>query len=113
MISILNTESEWDQAKSATTPKVIFKKSPICPTSFTAETVFTGWQKTVDGDAGFYSVDVINARPLSNALASDLGVVHQSPQVLVLDAENNLIDHASHYSITADWLSAAFSKASV
>ena len=49
------------------------------------------------GDA-FYLLDLLQFRPVSNMIAYDLGVTHESPQVLVIK-DGRCIYHASHSGI--------------
>ena len=44
-------------------------------------------------------VKVIESRPVSNQIAKDLEVEHQSPQAIVL-SEKKVLWHASHGTIT-------------
>ncbi len=48
-----------------------------------------------------FLVDVLGSRPLSQALAAQLGVRHESPQVILLHA-GAAAWHASHSAVTAD-----------
>ena len=50
-----------------------------------------------------YLVDVLGQRPLSQRIAADLSIRHESPQVIVLQAGKPMW-HASHYDVTADTL---------
>lgn len=53
-----------------------------------------------------YQVNVIEGREISNALAQSLGIPHQSPQVMVLNA-GRVVWHDSHFGIKARFLSRA------
>lgn len=105
---ILQNDEQWEALAAGPGEKVIFKFSPICPISARAESQFDSWVAGLPGDAGLAlaKVDVIGARPLSQRLAADLGVQHQSPQVLWLDADGAVKWHASHGDITAESLEA-------
>jgi len=46
----------------------------------------------------FYYLDLLNHRDISNALADIFEVIHQSPQIIVLE-KGTLKAHASHYDI--------------
>jgi bacillithiol system protein YtxJ len=46
----------------------------------------------------FYLLDLLQYRPVSNNIAADLGVTHESPQVLVIK-DGQCIYHASHSGI--------------
>lgn len=51
----------------------------------------------------FYFLDLIKYRDISNAIARDWSVEHQSPQFIVLK-DGTVVNHASHYMIKADML---------
>ena len=48
-----------------------------------------------------YYLDLITYRSISNQLADDFNVEHQSPQILIIK-NGNCIYHASHNAIDAD-----------
>ena len=52
-------------------------------------------------DIDFYYLDLINYRPISNQIAEDFQVVHQSPQLIVIK-DGKAIYHDSHYSISVN-----------
>ena len=77
---------------------VIFKHSTSCPISKMA---FKRFQKEADFDTeqvDLFYVGVINDREVSNAIASHYGVMHQSPQLIIIK-EGDVIHHASHSAI--------------
>ncbi|MGN6391286.1 MAG: monothiol bacilliredoxin BrxC family protein [Gemmatimonadales bacterium] len=80
---------------------LLYKHSPICPTSgFAYEEVLAFRRLRA---IPIYLVDVIKHRPLSRALAERLGVVHASPQAIILRAGVPAW-HRSHFDIQADAL---------
>ena len=83
---------------------IIFKHSPSCYISKMALRQFENELKVDDAQTELYFIDVINERPISQAIASKLQVHHESPQLLVL--ENKKVSfHRSHSSISASELS--------
>jgi bacillithiol system protein YtxJ len=78
---------------------VLYKHSPICPTSDVAyeEMLALRRRRAVP----VYMVDVIHHRPLSRALAERLGVRHASPQAIIL-RDGVAAWHRSHYEIQAE-----------
>jgi monothiol bacilliredoxin len=78
---------------------VLYKHSPICPTSDVAYEEMRAFlrHRTVP----VYMVDVIQHRPLSRALAERIGVRHASPQAIIL-REGVVAWHRSHYEIRAE-----------
>lgn len=79
---------------------VIFKHSTRCHISKFAlrqfETEFNS-----DGKTAPYFLDLLEHRDISNEIASRFGVVHQSPQLIVLK-EGKVIFTTSHESIDAN-----------
>jgi len=44
-------------------------------------------------------IDVVAQRPLSLALAEELNILHESPQLILL-SEGNVLAHGSHHQVT-------------
>jgi len=87
--------------ESAEHPVVIFKHSTRCGVSKMALRQFEKEYPKNHQDH-LYLLDLLEHREVSNAIAEKMGVVHQSPQVLVLrggqsvyDASHSLIDAAT------------------
>jgi bacillithiol system protein YtxJ len=78
---------------------VLYKHSPICPTSGVAYEEMLAFRRR--SAVPVYLVDVIRHRPLSRALAQRIGVEHASPQVIIL-RQGVAAWHGSHYDIQAD-----------
>ncbi len=78
-------------------PVLLFKKSPICPTSHRAEREFERWLATLDDGAALAVavIDVIAERPLARGLTTALGIAHESPQALWFE-DGELAWHGSH-----------------
>lgn len=49
-------------------------------------------------DLTFYYVDLLAHRDVSNAIAEDLGILHQSPQLIVIK-HGRVVHHSTHESI--------------
>jgi bacillithiol system protein YtxJ len=79
---------------------VVYKHSPICPTSNMAYEEMRSLRR-LQGDVPVYLVDVIHSRPLSRYIAERVGVVHQSPQAIILRAGVPAW-HGSHFDLRAD-----------
>jgi bacillithiol system protein YtxJ len=91
---------EQIKKESANSPFVIFKHSTTCSISATALDRFErAWARTEEHkNVKPYLLDLLNFRPISNAIATEFGVQHESPQLLMIkDGEVKL--HDSHYSI--------------
>ena len=78
---------------------VIYKHSPFCPTSRRAMGEVLSFAQ-LKPEIPVYMVDVIRDRDLSQQLAGDLSIQHESPQAIVL-REGVPVVHGSHYDVTA------------
>ena len=78
---------------------VLYKHSPICPTSDVAYEEMLAFRRR--RPVPVYLVDVVQHRPLSRALAERIGVRHASPQVIIL-RDGAAAWHRSHYEIQAE-----------
>jgi bacillithiol system protein YtxJ len=79
---------------------VVYKHSPICPTSTMAYEEMRSLRR-LQSDVPVYLVDVIHSRPLSRYIADRVGVIHQSPQAIILRAGVTAW-HGSHFDLRAD-----------
>ncbi len=86
-------------AKSQTRPQVIFKHSTRCSISSVAMQRLK--RGTLPDDFDFYYLDLIAYRQLSNKVAEQFDVTHESPQILVIRNGQCVYDE-SHMSITVD-----------
>ena len=95
-VRITDTKSfEELTERSKERPMVIFKHSLTCPISAAA------YEQMEQFDGQVALVEVQRARALSTEIESRLGVVHESPQVIVL-SKGQVAWNASHFKITAD-----------
>lgn len=80
----ITTEQQLEQVKehSRQQPVVIFKHSTRCSISSMAKNRLER-EKTSD-NIPFYYLDLIRHRPISNKVAADFEVHHESPQILVI-----------------------------
>jgi bacillithiol system protein YtxJ len=79
---------------------VVYKHSPICPTSGIAYEEMRSLRR-LQQDVPVYLLDVINYRPLSRYIAERVGVVHASPQAIILRAGVPAW-HGSHFDLRAE-----------
>jgi bacillithiol system protein YtxJ len=105
----LHSIEEWERAvreKPDRAELVLLKESPICAASFFAVRQFEKWRAELSADSRLviYRVDVLDARDTSQHIAGDLGIRHESPQVIWLDPQGAVKWHASHGGITRDRL---------
>jgi len=99
------TENDFHAAlkESEERPVVIFKHSTTCGIS--AHKFFdmeNDWNATPE-EIGFYYLDLLAFRPMSNLVAQELGVMHQSPQIIVLK-DRKPVAHTSHAYATFDFV---------
>ena len=98
----LTTAAQIDEIKALSTqkPVFIFKHSTRCSiSSMSLDRLQRNW-KTEDADKiAPYYLDLIAYRAISDQIASDFGVAHESPQVLVI-REGKVVYHESHYAIS-------------
>jgi bacillithiol system protein YtxJ len=80
-------------------PQVIFKHSTRCSISSMAKNRLD--RQEAPAGVKFYLLDLIRYRNLSNQIASEFGIQHQSPQVLVIN-NGQCIYNESHSGIVFD-----------
>ena len=79
----------------------IFKHSTSC---FISKTVLRNFEKEIenlDQKIDLYYLDLLAHRPVSNKISEDLGVTHQSPQLIVIE-NGKAVNNASHQNISVD-----------
>ncbi len=93
--------TEADVATALAEPlAVVYKHSPICPTSSIAFEEMTALRR-LHNDVPMYLVDVVQSRRLSRYIAERVGVVHASPQAIILRAGVPAW-HGSHFDLRAE-----------
>ena len=108
LLEIDDLQEVWET--STEKPVILFKQSTTCPVSAEA---FTELQRLLDSnnkDIAAYYVKVRETRPVSNQIAEDLGIQHQSPQAFVVK-NKEAVWNASHNKITEDSLTEALQNA--
>jgi bacillithiol system protein YtxJ len=78
---------------------ILFKHSTTCPISARAWQEVQNYIKESSDEVPVVMIKVIESRPVSSQAAEELGVTHQSPQVLLV-SNKKVLWHASHQSIT-------------
>lgn len=86
-------------AKSNENKVAIFKHSTRCFISKTVLKVFEKEVSASDKKVDYYFLDLIEYRSISNKIADDFDITHQSPQLIVLE-NGKAIKDASHQSIS-------------
>lgn len=97
----LRSEADWKAALEASNEKkvVVFKHSTTCHVSKMVLKNFQREMQEERKDVIFYYLDLLQYRKLSNQIASDLKIIHQSPQLLII--ENCVCtENSSHQAIS-------------
>jgi bacillithiol system protein YtxJ len=88
--------------ESTEKPVLIFKHSTRCGISRNVLKRFEN-EFDLDGKVIPYFLDLLEHRSISNAIANRFGIIHQSPQLIVIKDGNAIYD-ASHDSVDANSL---------
>ena len=94
----LNSIEQLDEIEQKSNSKyqAIFKHSTRCGISSGVLRQFERQEDT--GEVDFYLLDLLSFRPISEEITSKFGVMHQSPQLIVLK-DGAVVAHGSHYDI--------------
>lgn len=100
---IIESEDDLKKAlESSFNNKIaIFKHSTSCFISKTVLKNFESELENLEYKTDLYYLDLLAHRPVSNKIAEDLGVRHESPQLIVIE-NGKAISNASHQHISAD-----------
>ncbi|MEP2935108.1 MAG: bacillithiol system redox-active protein YtxJ [Gilvibacter sp.] len=98
LTSIAQLEDIIEESKTKTV--AIFKHSTRCGISSMTLRRFEGDYDTDITNVAPYYLDLLQFRDVSNEISARFGVMHQSPQLLVIK-NGETIHHASHYDIQA------------
>ena len=89
-------------------PVLILKHSTTCSISATAlGRLERNWKQEEMGDLKPYYLDLLRYRPISQQIATEFDVQHESPQVLLISNGKSIYD-ASHFEIRFDQIKANF-----
>ncbi|MBP1931069.1 bacillithiol system redox-active protein YtxJ [Ammoniphilus resinae] len=108
----IHTLDEWSEVikTSDQDPVLLLKHSTTCPISANA---WQECQRFVADDAvpnvNYVIVKVIESRPVSNQIADELAVKHESPQLILIN-HRKAVWNTSHWSITGDNIGTALSN---
>ncbi|CAH0999733.1 hypothetical protein LEM8419_01033 [Neolewinella maritima] len=89
--------------RSHTTPCLILKHSTTCPISSLAKNRLEKQWDIASSALEPYYLDLLRHREVSHHIASEFGVRHESPQILVIK-NGKCIHDASHLDIRVDEL---------
>lgn len=99
----LDNEAQFDELinKSDALPILIFKHSTRCSISSMAKRrLEDNWSFAENEILPIY-LDLLAYRTISNKIAADFGITHESPQVLLIK-NGKCVYHASHSGITVE-----------
>lgn len=108
LLELEDLEQVWETSEEK--PTFVFKQSTTCPLSATAFEVFHDFLNKNTEDIGAYYVKVRETRPVSNKIEEELGIMHQSPQVILVRNKEAVWD-ASHMMIKLESIEAALKEA--
>ena len=104
-------EKDFDAAlkESEERPVVIFKHSTTCGISHHKFYDLQADWNAKPEDIALYYLDLLAHRPTSNLVAQRTGVMHQSPQIIVL-RDRRVVAHTSHAYATFDFIVKALAR---
>jgi bacillithiol system protein YtxJ len=111
----ITTLEEWEAVKEEAEDGMvfIFKHSTTCPVSADAYRQFDSYLNTeAEQSIQYVLVKVIESRPVSNQMAADLNVKHESPQAILIK-NRTAVWHTSHFNITKKAITEALKSAMV
>lgn len=98
----ITTIEEWNEVlhKSSERGQVLLKHSTTCPVSANALQEYEEYlNDTPNENLDYVLVKVIESRPVSNKIAEELNVKHESPQIIFVKDKAKFWT-ASHWSVT-------------
>lgn len=96
-IQKINTEEEFEKVIQSERMFFLLKHSLTCPISASAKAEFEQFNEGTEVPC--YILHVQEARALSNKIADDYGIRHESPQALLFQ-DQKVVWNDSHGSIT-------------
>ncbi|MFB9327640.1 bacillithiol system redox-active protein YtxJ [Paenibacillus aurantiacus] len=107
----ITTIEEWEaiRERSGERGQVVLKHSTLCPVSANALGEFELYLRDEpNSEVDYMLVKVIESRAVSNRIVEDLGVKHESPQIIYVKNKMTYWT-ASHWSITTEHMTAVLS----
>jgi bacillithiol system protein YtxJ len=97
--SVTEKEHFYTLLKNSTEkPQIIFKDSTSCGISAHAKYRLELGFELIAGKADFHYLDLLTFRPISNLVAQELKVTHQSPQIILVKNQQ-VVYTSSHHAI--------------
>lgn len=97
----LETETQWKEIieQSWQQPVLVFKHSTRCSISVMAlDRINRNWDSALEPAISAWYLDLLNFREISNQIAADTGVEHQSPQLLMIK-DGKCVKSETHQAI--------------
>jgi len=82
-------------------PQLIYKHSSRCSVCFFAKKQVEEIPEAIREQVDLHFVDVIGWREVSNAIAKEFSITHESPQLLIM-YDREVVWHGSHREIQSD-----------
>ncbi len=102
-IEITDLEN-WETFKKGfrkTDNRFIFKYSPVCGISYSAEHELKTWLEKNSNISGTLAlVDVVYHKEISRLIAKELDIKHESPQFIWIDSGGKVKWHTDHSDIS-------------
>lgn len=108
LLELNDLNAVWEASRE--NPVLLFKQSTTCPISAEAFSQFHTFLEADDSKTEAYFVKVRETRTVSDEIAEELEVRHQSPQ-LFLVKDRQPVWNASHDKITVDRIKEAIKDA--
>jgi bacillithiol system protein YtxJ len=107
----IESEEEFNRAIDSFNekPVVIFKHSTRCGISSAANRRLSSEFDLIKDDVDFYYLDLIKYRSVSNLIADNLSVMHQSPQIILIQ-DKKAVFHSSHEGVSISAIHSALSQ---
>lgn len=99
--TLLESAEQLDELKKKPGSSIIFKHSTRCSISMMAKRRFELEWDELPKDVSLYFLDLIKYRDLSNKIAADFHVHHESPQMLLIKNGECILDQ-SHGAISVE-----------
>lgn len=96
----LETQKELESIQSNKGYSLIFKHNTSCPISMATKGSFEKQAHLLPDNTAIYVLDLLNYREISNGIAENFGIEHQSPQLLLIKDGKCILDQAL-YDISA------------
>ncbi|MGD6902640.1 bacillithiol system redox-active protein YtxJ [Bacillus infantis] len=104
----IHSIEEFNSILEEKSPAFLLKHSTTCPVSQAAYEEYESFT-SANSSVPAYFLTVQDARPVSNHVAEEYHIKHESPQA-ILFSNKDVVWHASHWKITEDSLAKAVSE---